>query len=120
MPKSVPMPTNNTAKATEIKLSAPTIMSPTAAVAARPATTLKATARTIRADFKALQTIKRTIKAVTAALRPAPSATFANSSSAIGTRPVNLTVTPDLGEIPRSPALWRMKSDALSPGINAA
>ncbi len=95
MPKSTPMPTNSTAKATEIKLSAPTIMIPTAAVAARPTTTLKVTERTIRPDFKARQMMKRTIKEVATALSPAPSAIVANSSSAIGTRPVSLIVTPD-------------------------
>jgi hypothetical protein len=78
------------------------------------------TAKTIRAGFRAHQAIKRTIKAVAAALSPAPSAMVSNSSSAIGTRPVNLTVTPNLGESPRLRAVSRMKLDALSPGINAA
>ena len=63
--------------------------------------------------------IKRTIKEVSAALSPAPSAILPNSSSAIGTRPVSRTVTPDMGESPSLRAVSRMKSDALSPGINA-
>ena len=72
MPKSTPMPTNSTAKATEIRLSASTIIRPTAAVIARPTRTLSATAKTIRTDFSARQMIKITMTAVSAALRPAP------------------------------------------------
>src|SRR5262249_23467692 len=68
MPKSAPSPMNRTAKATEIRLSAPTMARPIAAVMDRPTNKLVATARMIPNDRKASQRMINTTTMVTAVL----------------------------------------------------
>src|ERR1700735_5586742 len=57
MPKSTPRPMNSTAKATEIRFSAPTIARPAAAVKLKPTARLIRTARMIRVCFSASHTL---------------------------------------------------------------
>ncbi len=110
---------NSTAKATEIRLSAPTIMRPTAAVIANPTARLIETARMMRYDFSASHRMSSTTPSVTAPLRKAPSLSVPNSSSAIGTGPVSRTVAPYWWAKSRLATAWRTASVAFSPGCSA-
>src|SRR5262245_65443127 len=111
MPKSTPSPMNRTAKATEIRLSAPTIAKPIAAVMDRPTNRLMATAKMMPKDRKASHRIVNTTTMVTAVLTNAPSSKVAYSSSAIATGPVRRTLAPYFVPISNSTAASRMRSE---------
>jgi len=83
------MPTNRTANAIEIGLSAPTIHNPSAAVTASPAVMLRNTARMMRGDLSASHRMVSTTMMVPIAFSAAWSLMVANSSSWIGIAPVS-------------------------------
>ena len=85
---------NRTANATEIRLSAPTIAKPIAAVMVRPTNKLRATAKMIPNERRASHRMVSTTRMVTAVLTKAPSCRVAYSSSAIATGPVRRTLPP--------------------------
>ncbi len=120
MPKSTPMPTNRTAKATEIGLSDPTIINPKAAVIERPTKMLISTAAMMRGDRKASHRMPTRKASETMALMSAFSRSVANSSSWIGTGPVRRTRAPYCESSLRSAAVWRIALVAISPGSSAA
>ena len=120
MPKSTPRPTNRTANATEIGLSASTIHSPTAAVTISPTTRLTKTARMMRAFFSASHSTPQTSSDVTTAFRSAPSAMVSNSSSDRTTDPVRRTLTPRSGVNPSLATASRIAAVALPPGARSA
>src|SRR5712672_2189662 len=97
MPKSTPRPMNRTAKATEIRLSAPTKANPIAAVMERPTIKLTKTAKMIRHDRKASHRMVSTMMMVADVLTKAPSFRVAYSSSAIATGPVGRRFANGLG-----------------------
>ena len=74
-----------------MRLSAPTISNPSAAVIDRPMNSAITTATMIRNDFSAIHRINSTTARVTEPLTAAPSRTVANSSFSIGTGPVRRT-----------------------------
>ena len=120
MPKSTPRPTNSTANATEIGLSAPTIHSPTAAVRISPTTRLTSTAKMMRAFLSASHSTRQTSSDVTTALSSAPSAMVSNSSSDSTTDPVRRTFTPRSGVSPSLATASRITAVALPPGSRSA
>ena len=97
---------NRTAKAIEIRLTAPTMAKPIAAVMNKPTNRLMATARMIPNERKASQRMVSTTTIVTAVLTYAPSSNVAYSSSAIATGPVSRTVAPYFVPISKSAAAW--------------
>ena len=86
------MPTNSTANDTEIRLNAPTIKRPNAAVSDKPTNRLMNTARMSRFERSASHRMNSTMPSVMMPLSSAFSFSVANSSSAIGTGPVSRTV----------------------------
>ena len=110
---------NSTANATEMRLSAPTIASPIAAVSERPTSRLMKTATMSRPDRNASHRMVSTIRIVAVVLRKAPSFTVAYSSSAIGTGPVSRSLAPYCEAMFRSAAALRMASVDFCPGVSA-
>ena len=106
-----------TAKATEIRLSAPTRANPIAAVMERPTRRLMKTARMIPNERKASHRMVNTTTMVRVVLTKAPSCSVAYSSSAIATGPVSRTRAPYC--VARSAAALRMASVAAFPGMSA-
>ena len=119
MPKSTPSPTNSAANATEIRLSCPTITSPSAAVMTRPHKVVVSTAMMSFGERKARNRISVIAAIVTVLLSPAFSATVANSSSASGACPVRRNRTPCSGVRFSRWASARMKSVVAPAGVSA-
>ena len=94
MLKSTPSPTNSGMKATEIRLKRPTASRPMAAVMTRPISVVQRIAIVMRVERTASQRMPTSAVAMATVIRPASSASEANSSSASGTWPVRRTVTP--------------------------
>src|SRR5258707_15880098 len=88
-------PINRTAKATEIRLSAPTIARPIAAGMERPTTRLTKTARMMCHDRRASQRMVNTTTMVTVVLTNAAYFRLAYSSWAIATGPVRRSFGPE-------------------------
>ena len=70
----------------------------------------------MRGCFSASHSTSRTTRIVTTPLSAAPSATVANSSSARGTDPVSLTLTPFSGVRPSLAIVSRIAIVAFPPG----
>ena len=81
-------------KATEIRLKRPTASRPMAAVMTRPISVVQRIAIVMRVERTASQRMPTSAVAMATVIRPASSASEANSSSASGTWPVRRTVTP--------------------------
>ncbi len=77
------------------------------------------TGRMMRPERSARKRMSSTAAAVSSTLSSAPSATVANSSSAMATGPVRRTVTPLSGVSPSVAAVARIVSDAAAPGSSA-
>ena len=116
MPKSTPMPMNSTAKAMEMRFSAPTSHSPTAAVMSSPTSVQANTARISRAECSAIHSRRRTAATVMMLFSAKPSLTVPNSWSLSGIGPVRRTRTPFSGVRCRSLMAFSTTSVAASPG----
>ena len=93
-PKSTAMPTNSTAKATEIRFSAPTASAAKAAVISSPTASVIMIAPVMAKERRASSSSPSTSTTDTVVDTPMPSLTLANWSSFSGMLPVWRTVTP--------------------------
>ena len=119
MPKSTPMPMNSTAKATEMRLRAPTIRRPSAAVMTSPTAVARNTATMSRPDFRASHSSSTTASTVRTEFSAKPSFSVPNSWSSSGIWPVSRTVTPVCGPMSRPCTALCTMSVAADPGSSA-
>src|SRR5271165_1268939 len=119
MPKSIAIPTNSGAKATEMGLNGPIVQTAKVAQPKRPTTSVTSTAETARNDLSPSASQKQRRPTESAVENPAPSASVENWSSERATGPVTRTLTPRAGPRPSAWAADLMASTALRPGSTA-